>query len=49
MSEKQQQIILIMPATNCMSEWSFSALSRVKTYLKSIIPQERLNYRIAIL
>lgn len=32
-----------MPATNSTSERSFSALRRVKSYLRNTIAQERLN------
>ena len=41
---KLVQLILVMPATNATSERSFSALRRVKTYLRSTMLQERLNY-----
>ena len=41
---KVMQLILIMPATNASSERSFSALRRVKSYLRSTMLQERLNY-----
>ena len=34
---------LVLPATNATSEWSFSALTRVKTYLRSTMTQLRLN------
>lgn len=37
------QLILVMPATNASSERSFSALRRVKTYLRSTMGQQRLN------
>ena len=33
-----------MPASNAMSERSFSTLRRVKTYLRSTMRQDRLNY-----
>ena len=36
-------LLLILPATNATSERSFSALRRVKTYLRSTMNQERLN------
>ena len=36
-------IILVMPATNATSERSFSALRRVKNYLRSTMTQQRLN------
>ena len=38
------RLILVMPATNATSERSFSALRRVKSYLRSTMLQERLNY-----
>ena len=38
------QLILIMPATNATSERSFSALRRLKNYLRSTMAQERLNH-----
>ncbi len=38
------QLILVMPATNASSERSFSALRRVKNYLRTTMTQERLNY-----
>ena len=37
------QLILVMPATNATSERSFSALRRVKNYLRSTMTQQRLN------
>ena len=36
-------LILVMPATNAVSERSFSALRRLKTYLRSTMTQTRLN------
>lgn len=41
---KLMQLILVMPATNASSERSFSALRRVKSYLRSTMLQERLNH-----
>ena len=38
------KLILVMQATNATSERTFSALRRVKTYLRSTMPQERLNH-----
>ena len=38
------KLILVMPATNAISERSFSALRRVKTYLQSTMKQTRLNH-----
>lgn len=37
------QLLLIMPATNSTSERSFSALRRLKTYLRNTMSQQRLN------
>ena len=37
------KLILVMPATNAVSERSFSAMHRIKTYLRSAMTQERLN------
>ena len=36
-------LILVMPATNASSERTFSALRRIKTYLRSTMSQPRLN------
>ena len=38
------KIILVMPATNAVSERSFSALRRLKTWLRSTMNQSRLNW-----
>lgn len=38
------KLILVMPATNATSERSFSALRRLKTYLRSTMSQPRLNH-----
>ena len=37
------KFVLLMPATNAVSERSASALCRIKTYLRSTILQTRLN------
>ena len=37
------KLIMIIPATNAVSERSASALRRVKTYLRSTMTQSRLN------
>ena len=37
------RLLLVLPATNATSERSFSALRRVKTYLRSTMTQMRLN------
>ena len=38
------KLMLVMPATNAVSERSFSALKRVKTYLRSTTGEGRLNH-----
>ena len=38
------KLLLVMPATNAVSERSFSALKRVKTYLRSTTGDHRLNH-----
>ena len=38
------KLILVMPATNASSERAFSAMRRVKSYLRSSMTQERLNH-----
>lgn len=37
------KLLLVMPATNAVSERSFSALKRVKTYLRGSMTDKRLN------
>ena len=37
------RLVLVMPATNAISERSFSAICRIKTYLRSTMSQSRLN------
>ena len=37
------KLLLVMPATNASSECSFSALRRIKTYLRTTMTQQRLN------
>ncbi len=39
-----QLLLVIIPATNAVSERSFSVLRRVKTYLRSTMAQDRLNH-----
>ena len=41
-------LILVMPATNASSETSFSAMRRIKTYLRSTMSQDRLNHIILL-
>ena len=38
------KILMVAPATNAVSERSASQLRRVKTWLRTAISQERLNY-----
>ena len=40
---KVVKLLLVMPATNAISERSFSALKRVKTYLRATMTDNRLN------
>lgn len=42
------KLILVMPATNATSERSFSAMRRVKSYLRSTMHQERLNHLMVL-
>ena len=42
------KLLLVMPATNAMSEHSFSALRLVKTYLCSSMSQGHLNHLIVL-
>ena len=37
------KLILVSPATNATSERTFSAMRRIKTYLRSTMGQARLN------
>ena len=41
---KLVKLLLVMPATNAESERSFSAVRRIKTYLRSTMSQQRLNH-----
>ena len=36
-------LVLVMPATNAVSERSFSCLRRLKSYLRATMSQSRLN------
>lgn len=40
---KAVKVVSIIPATSCTSERSFSAIERLKTYLRSTMEQSRLN------
>ena len=42
------QLVLVMPAKNATSERSFSALRRVKTYLRTKMSQKRLNHLLIL-
>ena len=42
------KLILVSPATNAESEMMFSALRRLKTYLRSTMSDERLNYLMVL-
>ena len=37
------RLLLVVPATSCEAERSFSALRRLKTWLRSTMSQQRLN------
>ena len=41
-------LILVMPATNAVSEHSFSAKRRLKTYLRSTMCQSKLNHMMIL-
>ena len=45
---KLLKLILVMPATNAIRERSFSALKRVKTFLRTTMTQRRLNHPILL-
>ena len=40
--------MLVMPATNALSERSFFALQRLKTYLRSTTTNSRLNHMLTL-
>ena len=42
------KLVVVMPATNATSERSFSAIRRIKSYLRSTMGQERLNYLMTL-
>ena len=42
------KLVLVLPATNAVSERSFSALRRVKTFLRSTMNQDRLNHLMVL-
>ena len=45
---KLLQLLLVIPATSATSERSFSSLRLVKTFLRTTVNQERLNYLMMI-
>ena len=45
---KLLRLVLVLPATNAVSERSFSALRRVKTFLRSSMTQQRLNHLMVL-
>ena len=42
------RIILVMPASNAVSERSFSVMRRVKSYLRNTMGQARLNHLMVL-
>ena len=42
------KLLLVMPASNATSERSFSALRRVKSYLRATMAQSRLNHLMVL-
>ena len=42
------KIVLINPSTNSASEWSFSAMRRIKTYLMFSMSQARLSSTVTL-
>ena len=42
------KLMLVMPATNAVSERSFSALKRVKTYLRATMTDNRINHFLVL-
>ena len=45
---KVVQLILVMPATNAVSERSFSTMRRIKSYLRSTMHQDHLNHLMTL-
>ena len=41
-------LLFVMPATNATREMSFSALRRIKTYLRTTVSQKRLNHLMVL-
>ena len=38
------KLLMVLPASSCSAERSFSALRRLKTWLRSTMTQKRLNH-----
>jgi len=45
---KTVQLVLVMPATNAVTERSFSTMRRIKIYLRSTMSQDRLNHLMTL-
>lgn len=45
---KLLKIVLTIPVSTCTAERSFSALRRIKTYLRSTMTQQRLNDHMVV-
>ena len=45
---KLTQLLLVMPATNAVSERSFSAMRVIKNYLRTNSSQDRLNHTMLL-
>ena len=45
---KVTKLLLVLPATNTTSERSFSAMERIKTYLRSTTSGNRLNHCMSL-
>ena len=45
---KVARLILVMPASNAVSERSFSTMRRIKSYLRSTMGQARLNHAMVL-
>ena len=41
---KRANLLLVIPATNATSEWSFSEMKRIITYLRNTASGNRLNH-----
>ena len=41
-------LLLVLPSTNAVSERTFSAMRRLKTYLRTTMKQDRLNHLLLL-